>query len=60
MEKKRLPKSIKKYIRREKARIRREVLNIKEQDELIDRLYQKLFKKSESKRNLQLSDSKRD
>ncbi len=49
------PKSIRKYIRKEKARIRREVLDIKEQEKLIQELYQKLFKKDESTRNLQLS-----
>jgi hypothetical protein len=34
-----LPKSIRKYIRKEKARIRREVLDIKKQKELIEKLY---------------------
>ena len=41
---KKLPKSIRKYIRKEKARIRREVLDLKEQVKLIDELYQKFFK----------------
>lgn len=41
---KKLPKSIRKFIRREKARIRREVLDLKEQERLINELYQKLFK----------------
>ena len=45
MERKKLPKSIRKYIRREKARIRREVLGIKEQERLINELYQKIFQK---------------
>ena len=49
---KRIPKSVRKYIRQEKARIRREVLNVKEQEKLIKELYQKLFK-SENKQNLQ-------
>jgi len=40
-EKKKLPKSIRKFIRREKARIRREVFNLKKQEELINELYQK-------------------
>mgnify|MGYP001575397953 FL=1 len=44
MKRKRLPKSIRKYIRREKARIRREVLDLKEQERLIQELYQKFFK----------------
>jgi len=41
MKKKRLPKSLRKFIRKEKARIRREVLDIKEQEEKIKELYQK-------------------
>ena len=39
---KRLPKSLRKYIRKEKARIRREVLDLKKQEELISELYQKI------------------
>lgn len=50
-----MPKSLRKYIRQEKARIRREVLDIKKQEELINGLYQKLIKKDENKRNLQPS-----
>jgi len=41
----RLPKSIKKYIRKEKARIRREVLDLKEQEKKIQNLYENIFKK---------------
>jgi len=41
MMKKKLPKSIRKYLRKEKARIRREVLDLKEQEKLIQELYQK-------------------
>lgn len=41
MAKKKLPKSIKKYIRQEKARIRREVLDIEEQEKLIKELYRR-------------------
>jgi len=37
--KKKLPKSLRKYIRKEKARIRREVLDVKKQDELIEEIY---------------------
>lgn len=44
--KKRLPKSVKKYIRREKARIRREFFDAKKQEELIQELYQRFFKKT--------------
>jgi len=42
---KRLPNSIRKFIRKEKARIRREVLDLKEQEEKISNLYQKFIKK---------------
>jgi len=45
MIKKRLPKSLRKYIRKEKARIRREVLDLKEQERLIQKLYEKIFEK---------------
>lgn len=53
--KKKLSKSVKKYIRREKARIRREFLDTKKQEELIQELYQKFFKKNDNSRNLQSS-----
>jgi len=43
--KKKIPKSSRKFIRKEKARIRREVLDVKKQEELINKLY-------ENKRNL--------
>jgi len=36
-----MPKSLKKFIRREKARIRKEVLDLNKQKELIDALYKK-------------------
>ena len=52
---KKLPKSIRKYIRKEKARIRREVLDLKKQEELISELYQKFLRKYANKRNLQPS-----
>jgi hypothetical protein len=52
---KKMPKSLRKYIRREKARIRREVLDVKEQERLINELYQKFLKQNENKRDLQLS-----
>jgi hypothetical protein len=42
--KKKLPKSVRKFIRKEKARIRREVLDIKEQEKLINGLYEKFLK----------------
>ena len=44
MKRKRLPKSLRKFIRKEKARIRREVLDLKEQERLINELYQKFLK----------------
>ncbi|MBZ9578022.1 hypothetical protein KJA13_03210 [Patescibacteria group bacterium] len=51
MGKKRMPKSLRKFIRKEKARIRREVLDMKEQEKLISELYQRLTKK-DKKQNL--------
>lgn len=45
--KKRLPKGIRKFIRKEKARIRRQVLDEKEQERLIEQLYQKFWKNFE-------------
>lgn len=45
--KRKLPKSLRKYIRREKARIRREVLDLKEQEKLIGEIHEKFLKKSE-------------
>lgn len=43
MGKKRLPLSLRKYIRKEKARIKREVLDFKKQKEEIEKLYQRIF-----------------
>ncbi len=43
MVKKKLPKSLRKFIRREKARIRRDVLDVKEQEKQIQEIYQKFF-----------------
>jgi hypothetical protein len=53
-----LPKSIRKYIRKEKARIRKEILDLKKQEEEIKKLYQKFLKQYEDKRNIQPSDKK--
>ncbi|MBU0476879.1 hypothetical protein KKB68_02655 [Patescibacteria group bacterium] len=39
MEKKKLPKSFRKFIRKEKARIRRDILDTKEQEKLIQEIY---------------------
>jgi len=41
MAKKRLPRSVRKYIRREKARIRRDVLDLEEQKRQIKEIYKK-------------------
>ena len=46
---KKLPKSLRKFIRREKARIRRETLDLKKQKELINELYQKFLNQNENK-----------
>ena len=50
-------KSTRKYIRKEKARIRRGVLDLKEQEKLINKLYQRFLKtkEHESSRNSQIS-----
>jgi hypothetical protein len=45
--KKNLPKGLRKYICQEKARIRREVLELKEQEKLISELYQRVFGKKQ-------------
>ena len=47
-----MPKSIKKFIRKEKARIRREVLDIKEQGKQVNELYLKFLKAYENTRDL--------
>ncbi len=53
---KRLPRSLRKFIRREKARVRRQVLDSKEQEKLISELYQKFAKQYENARNIQPGD----
>jgi len=45
-----LSKSIRKFIRREKARIRREISDSKQQEILISQLYQRFFKKTSEKK----------
>jgi hypothetical protein len=55
-----LPKGLRKFIRKEKSRIRLEVFNLKEQERLIGEIYRKFAKIYESKRNLQLSNKERD
>ncbi|MEA3272261.1 MAG: hypothetical protein U9P90_01170 [Patescibacteria group bacterium] len=44
MSKKNMPKGIKKFIRKEKARIRREISDALEQSRLIKELYQRFLK----------------
>ncbi len=58
---KRLPKSIRKYIRFQKSRIRREFLDIKKQKEEIDKIYQKIYNKGneKQKRDLPQSDKRK-
>lgn len=43
--KSKLPKSIKKYIRKEKARIRREIIDFEEQNKKIQELIKKFYNK---------------
>jgi len=52
MSKKKLPRSLRKHIQREKARIRREVLDLKKSEELIKKLYEKLFSSSKKTKKL--------
>jgi hypothetical protein len=47
MKTQKLPKSIRKFIRKEKAKIKREVLDPKQQEILISKLYQRFLKKEE-------------
>jgi len=47
MGKKKLPKSIKKFIRKEKARFRGENLSVEEKKKKTDELYQRFFKKDQ-------------
>lgn len=47
--KNKMPNSLRKYIRKEKARIHRGVLNMKDQREAIDELYKQHQKPKETK-----------
>ena len=49
MSKKKLPNSIKRYIRKEKARIRKGVLGLKEQGELINNVYSNVLNNQKRK-----------
>jgi len=53
--KKKLPRSIRKFIRLEKARIRRQILDFKQQEELISEIYNKISKQYANTRNIQVS-----
>ena len=44
-----LPKSVRKHIRKEKARIRREILDSEEQKEKIRQILEKFYRKKENK-----------
>ncbi len=48
--KRNMPNSLRKFVRKEKARIRREFLDYKKQEELIEELYKKLT--NENTRNI--------
>jgi len=48
--KKKPPKSLRKYIRKEKSRIRREILDIQEQERLIKELIKKFHKNIDKSR----------
>jgi len=53
MKKKRLQKSIRKFIRLQKARIRREVLVLKEQEKQIQQLYKGLCPRERAEAKLE-------
>ncbi|MEA3344263.1 MAG: hypothetical protein U9Q16_01085 [Patescibacteria group bacterium] len=44
MEKRNMPNSLRKFARKEKARIRKQVFEVKEQDKLISEMYKKIKK----------------
>lgn len=48
MKKKRLPKSTRKFIRLKKARIRREVLDLKEQEKQIQQIYKEFYPRKQA------------
>ena len=55
-----LPRSIRKFIGKEKARIRREVLDLQEQKRLIDELYQRFLPKTKKSVKVNHHDGSRD
>jgi hypothetical protein len=48
MSKAKIPKSLKKFIRKEKARIRKEIPDPREQEKEIEKLYQQIISKISS------------
>jgi len=46
-----LPKSIRKFIRKEKSRIRREFFDFKKQEQLISELYKRIIKTDTKAKN---------
>lgn len=53
--KKRLPKGIRKYIRCQKSRVRRVFLDIKKQEEEIDKVYQRFYSNINEGKNRDIS-----
>lgn len=51
-----MPKSIRKYIRGEKARIHREVFDIKEQKRLIGELYKRFLRAEDKNKEVSLKE----
>lgn len=51
--KKKMPKSLRKHIRNEKARIRREVLDLNEQKEQINKLYEQFLPKKHLEKSIE-------
>jgi len=49
MKKKRLPRSVRLFLRKEKSRLNREILSNEEKEEIIKKLYEKMFRKIRSK-----------
>mgnify|MGYP001568511091 FL=1 len=56
---KKLPNSTRKFIRLEKARIRRDVLDSKKQNEMIKEIYNKLFNKQPGQENVKKPEAKK-
>lgn len=56
---KKLPNSTRKFIRLEKARIRRDILDSKKQDEMIKEIYNKLLGKQPSQENIKKPEVKK-